>query len=269
HGKMGSPMPATPLPRTTSGSSHADENGAVPFQGGESLAPGAEASPPGYWPDRRQSHEAHRLPHAVTFGHDQKSCSQLLSELMHRVPEEGMSLRGLIHSLGERGLLMACMVFCIPSMLPIPMPGISIPQGFIIGLIGLGLLLNRAPMLPERLLEFRLAHRSLFLILEKGASLFARIEKLSFPRLDILTRGFLIRTVNGTLLVAGSALLMAPFPIPFSNVLPAYAILFLAFGIMQRDGFLVIGSYVMLLFSIAYIAAVLFFGMAWLGRLFG
>ena len=186
---------------------------------------------------------------------------------MQLVPAEGMTLRTIIHSLGERGLLIACMVFCIPSMLPIPMPGMSIPQGFIIGLIGLGLLLNRAPLLPERLLQFRLAHKSLFLILEKGTKLFARIEKLSYPRLDFLTRGMVVRAVNGTLLVVGAALLMAPFPIPFSNVLPAYAILLLAFGIMQRDGWLVIGSYAMLGLSILYITMVFVFGMAWIQSL--
>lgn len=217
--------------------------------------------------DRRHGHEPHRIANAVTFQNDRKSCSQALFDLMQTVPAEGMSLRTIIHSLGERGLLMACMVFCIPSMLPIPMPGMSIPQGFIIGLIGLGLLLNRAPLLPERLLEFRMAHKSLFLILEKGTKLFARIEKLSFPRLDFLTRGPLVRAVNGTLLVASAALLMAPFPIPFSNVLPAYAILFLAFGVMQRDGWLVIGSYVMLALSVLYVTLVFVFGMAWIQSL--
>lgn len=218
--------------------------------------------------ERRHSHDPHRIPNAVTFQNDQKSCSQLLFDLMQVVPAEGMSLRTLIHSLGERGLLMVCMVFCLPSLLPIPLPGMSMPQGFVIGLIGVGLLLNRAPMLPDRVLNFRLAHKNLFLILEKGTQLFARIEKLSHPRLDGLTRSRLMHIVNGILLVTGAALLMAPFPIPFSNVLPAYGILFLAFGSMQRDGWLVLAGYAMLVLSVAYIAAVLGFGAAWIHSLF-
>lgn len=223
---------------------------------------------PGLRGERRHHPEAHRIAGAVTFQNDQKSCSQLLFDLLQTIPRDGMSVRTLIHSLGERGLLMSCMIFCLPSMVPIPLPGISMPQGFIIGLIGLGLLLNRAPMLPDRLLEFRLAHRSLFLILEKGTRLFARIEKLSHPRLDALTCGPVMRAVNGVLLVAGAALLMAPFPIPFSNVLPAYSILLLAFGIMQRDGWLIMASYAALAVSVAYIGAVLAFGMAGIRALF-
>jgi hypothetical protein len=249
------------MPPTTS--SHLPARPAAP----ENALPGT----PGDWApkvERRQGHEAHRIANAVTFEHDPKSCSQLLFDLMQVLPREGMSLRTLIHSLGQRGLLMACMIFCLPSMLPIPMPGMSIPQGFVIGLLGLGLLLNRAPMLPERILNYRIAHRNLFLILEKGTQLFARIEKLSHPRIDILTGGTIVRAANGTLLVVGAALLMAPFPIPFSNVLPAYGILFLAFGMMQRDGWLIIASYAALLLSVLYIALVMGFGMAWISGIF-
>lgn len=244
--------------------SHLPARPAVPGKS-PSEAPSDWIAPP---EERRHGHEPRRIANAVTFEHDQKSCSQLLFDLLQVAPGEGMSVRTLIHSLGERGLLMACMIFCLPSMLPIPIPGMSVPQGFIIGLLGLGLLLNRAPMLPERVLDYRISPRNLFLILEKGTRLFARIEKVSHPRIDILTRGIVIRAVNGTLLVTGAAFLMAPFPIPFSNVMPAYAILFLAFGIMQRDGWLVIAGYASLLLSILYVALVLGFGMAWVGSLF-
>jgi hypothetical protein len=231
-------------------------------------AASAKAGRPQTRVERRHGHEARRIANAVTFQNDRKSCSQLLFDLLQTIPAEGMSVRTLIHSLGERGLLMACMIFCLPSMLPIPIPGMSIPQGFVIGLIGLGLLLNRAPMLPERILAYRLAHGNLALILGKGTQLFNAIERLSHPRLDVLTRGVVIRAVNGTLLVVGAALLMAPFPIPFSNLLPAYAILFLAFGAMQRDGWLILASYLMLLLSFGYIGGVMTLGVAGLKALF-
>lgn len=259
------PSPSSPTPARNAASPDRSLSAERPARtGGPAGRPAGPAAPRLEWRERRRVADPHRIPHAVTFQHDPHGCSQLLFGLMQAIPPEGMSVRTLIHSLGERGLLMACIVFCLPSMVPIPLPGISVPQGLLIGLIGLGLLLNRAPMLPERVLDYRLGRRNLLLILEKGTRLFARIEKLSHPRLDALTRGAVIRAVNGTLLVAGAALLMAPFPIPFSNVLPAYAILFLAFGNMQRDGWLVLAAYATLIFAILYIAAVLHFGAAWI-----
>ncbi|MDB5051414.1 MAG: exopolysaccharide synthesis protein ExoD [Fibrobacteres bacterium] len=209
----------------------------------------------------------HPSAHTVPFELEDKSCSQVLFDLLQTAPKDGMTVRALIHSLGERGLLMACMVFALPSMLPLPLPGMSIPQGTIIMLIGLGLLFNRAPMLPERLLEYRLPHKSLFLILEKGARLFHRIEKLSYPRMLPMTHGW-VHGLNGILLVLGAIILLAPLPIPFSNVLPAYGILFTAFGTLQRDGWLVIAGYVMYILTVVYIALVFIFGMTWIYSLF-
>lgn len=209
----------------------------------------------------------HPSAHTVPFDVEDKSCSQVLMDLMQSAPKDGMTVRALIHALGERGLLMACMVFCIPSMLPIPIPGISIPQGLVIALIGLGVVLNRAPMLPDRLLEYRLHHKNLFMMLEKGAHLFQRIEKISYPRMNVLTHGG-AHAFTGVMVVVGALLLMAPFPIPFSNVLPAYGILFLAFGTLQRDGWLVVAGYVMYLLTILYVTLVMAFGAAWIYSLF-
>jgi hypothetical protein len=48
-------------------------------------------------------------------------------------------------------------------------------------------------------------------------------------------------TLNNCALITGSVLLMAPFGlIPFSNTLPALALLFLAIGLLQRDGLCVL-----------------------------
>jgi hypothetical protein len=77
-----------------------------------------------------------------------------------------------------------------------------------------------------------------------------------------------VHALNGILLVFGAAILMAPLPIPFSNVLPAYGILFIAFGTLQRDGWLVIAGYAMYIVTIAYVVLVFMFGMSWISHLF-
>lgn len=224
----------------------------------------------------RPEHGPHPSTHTVPFEVEDKSCSQVLFDLMQMAPRDGMTVRALIHALGERGLLMACMLFALPSLLPIPIPGMSVPQGLVITMIGLGIVLNRAPLLPERLLEYRLPHKNLFQILEKGARLFHRIEKVSYPRLLPLTHGW-VHALNGILLVGGAVVLSLPLPIPFSNVLPAYGILFTAFGTLQRDGWLVLAGYGMYLLTGLYLGLIFAFGMggvvhllhaSWIHRLF-
>jgi hypothetical protein len=55
-------------------------------------------------------------------------------------------------------------------------------------------------------------------------------------------------------------MLMAPLPLPFSNTFPAYGILFLAVGTLERDGYVVLAGYLMVLLSVSYLAAVVAIG---------
>jgi len=73
--------------------------------------------------------------------------------------------------------------------------------------------------------------------------------------------------VNGILLVLSALLLMIPLPLPFSNTLPAYGILLLATGSLERDGYVVIAGYLMVLLSIAYLSVVAVMGTAWVQTL--
>jgi hypothetical protein len=186
----------------------------------------------------------------VKFEHADKSISQVLSEIASSMHVDGLTLYELLERLGERGLLMLSLVLTIPFLLPISIPGSSVPFGLIIALVGMGIITNRSPWLPARLMNRRLSAEKLILMLERGAKLFARIERLTHPRLLILTHGVALTRLNGILLVVSALLLMAPFPIPGSNLPPAYAILFLAIGSMERDGYLIVAGYVTVLLTI-------------------
>lgn len=74
--------------------------------------------------------------------------------------------------------------------------------------------------------------------------------------------------INGLMLIVGAMLLMAPFGlIPFSNTLPGLAILFLAIGVLQRDGRSVLLGYTTLVLTTLYFAFLLLGGIAVLQRM--
>jgi len=116
------------------------------------------------------------------------------------MPAEGLTLQGLLERLGERGLLILCMVLTMPFLLPVSIPGSSIPFGVLIALIAVGLVTHRAPWLPARLMNRRLARGQVVPLLEKGVRLFARLERLIHPRLWPLTHGATVGRFNGILL---------------------------------------------------------------------
>ncbi len=58
-------------------------------------------------------------------------------------------------------------------------------------------------------------------------------------------------------MVAGAALLMVPFGfLPFSNTLPAIALLFIAAGFMQRGGLYMLLGHLVNIATVFYFAAV-------------
>jgi hypothetical protein len=152
------------------------------------------------------------------------------------------------------------MVLTIPFLLPVSIPGSSLPFGAVIALNAVSLITHRSPWLPERLLHQRLVAAQVVSVLAKGARLLARLEQWSQPRLLPLTRGLTIGRVNGILLLVCGILLMAPVPLPLANSLPAYGVLFLAIGSLERDGYAVLAGYVMVLFTLAYFGAVMVLG---------
>jgi hypothetical protein len=189
-----------------------------------------------------------------------KPVSTVLSEIIQMMPAEGLTLQTLLELLGGRGLLIFCMVLTIPFLLPVSIPGTSTPFGLLIMLNALGLAMQKSPWLPARLMNRRIARRQLVPMLEQGAHLFARLEKLIRPRLLILTHRASMGRLNVMLLGFSGLLLTAPLPLPFSNTLPAYGVLFLAIGNLERDGYAVLAGYLMVLLSLAYFATVAILG---------
>jgi hypothetical protein len=176
------------------------------------------------------------------------------------MPAEGLSLREFLARLGAHGPLLWCMVLTIPFLLPVSLPGSSLPFGAVIALNAVSLITHRSPWLPERLLHRRLAAAQVTPVLAKGTRLLARLEPWSQPRLLPLTHGLTVGRVNSILLLVCGILLMAPVPLPLANTLPAYGVLFLAVGSVGRDGYAVLAGYMMVLFTLAYFGAVMVLG---------
>jgi hypothetical protein len=196
-----------------------------------------------------------------------KKFSQALLEIAGEVGSQGLALSELLEKIGVRGLLMFSMVLTIPFLLPVSIPGTSAPFGFIICLIAVGIILNRPPWLPKRLMSKRISKEHSVSMLTQGAGLFAKIEKLIHPRLPFLTHQATLGRLNGAVMALTAVLLMAPVPLPLTNTLPAYGVLFLAAGSLERDGFAILAGYLMLSLTIIYFTVIFLFGLTGLRAL--
>lgn len=191
--------------------------------------------------------------------HDTKaSLSRVLTGAATSLEGETTSVRELLALIGEQGMLMLCIFLTIPFLVPVSIPGVSTVFGLLVILIGVGVATNRVPWLPNRLIDRRFPTRKLCPALEQGAKILQRLERFLHPRWEVLTRSAAMNRFNGAMIVLAGLLLMAPFGlIPFSNTLPALAALFLAAGMVERDGLFVFLGYLAIVATIVYFAVLI------------
>jgi hypothetical protein len=187
------------------------------------------------------------------------SLGEKLQVIITHLPPGKVTLAEIRDLLGQDGLLLFTAFLTIVFLIPVSIPGVSTVFGAAILLIGISRLLNRSLWLPTRFLERQLPTDKLSAGLNRGVILFHRLERISRShRLKWLTSGGFVGALNDCAIIVGAGLLMAPFGlIPFSNTLPALAILFFTIGLLQRDGVCILFGYLVTLATIVYFTLLL------------
>jgi len=209
-------------------------------------------------------------PQVETGKQPDQKLSEKFAAIARGLPDEKLPVRELLERVGQSGMLLVAVFLTLPFLVPVSVPGISTVFGLLIILIGIGFALDRLPWLPSLILDRKVPAGSLGKALEQGSKLVARIEKFLHPRLGFLVHGPGAGRFNGLVLAFAGVLLMAPFGfVPFSNTIPGLAILFLALGMLERDGVFVLLGYLMTVATCVYFG-VLIWG-AWVAgvRIFG
>jgi hypothetical protein len=166
------------------------------------------------------------------------SLGEKLGVVIGNLPPNEVTLAEIRDLVGQDGLLLLTLLLTLVFMVPVSIPGVSTVFGGAILLIGISRLLARNLWLPKFLAQRVLPSEKVRAALSKGSIWLHRLERVSRPhRLSRLVSVGVMDTLSNVALIIGALLLMAPFGlIPFSNTLPALALLFLAIGLLQRDG---------------------------------
>lgn len=188
-----------------------------------------------------------------SFQDSAKPLGVALQELVEGIRGDSITLRQLMDEIGEQGLLLVCALACLPFLIPVSIPGVSTVFGAAIILISVAIFLNRMPWLPKRILDRALDSNKLIPALKKGVGVVSRIDRYIRPRMLGVTGSSAVNRLNALAITAGGVLLMFPLGlIPFSNTLPAIAILLTTIGMIQRDGLMVLGGYLFLFLTTVY-----------------
>lgn len=200
--------------------------------------------------------------------HADTGAPETISALLHRLasapgggrPPEHVSLGELVASLETRAFGIVLMLLAIPNLTPGPtIPFFStffgLPLIFVAGQMMLG---YQAPWIPERLARVLIPRRRLSETIAAALPRLRRVEHILKPRLRRLAGPAMSRAVGALGIVLG---LLLTLPIPLYSMLPAFAVLLVAFGLLAHDGLaVVLGA------AMAAIAVAALVGLIWLAR---
>ena len=190
-----------------------------------------------------------------------------LAELRRRSAGQSLTVEDLEKALKGRGFAMLLLLLALPFCF-IPVLGLSIPFGLAVLIIGIRIAAGLKPWLPAFIRGKRISPTRLAKVLDCGIRFARTMEKLVKPRMRFLQRWPGMMNLIGLGIASGGLLLLLPLPIPFSNTIPAWAVVLLTAGMMERDGLLVLLGHVTTLASWAFIALCWLLGAQGIERLF-
>jgi hypothetical protein len=175
-----------------------------------------------------------------------------LAELRDLSAERALTLREVIGLLGGRAYTLLVLLLALPFITPIPLPGLSTPFGLAIALIALRLSFGQRPWLPKKLQRKELPAGFIHKVFGFAERTLRFFEKFLRPRFTVLTDTPLLVQLHAVVILLAALVLLLPLPIPFTNSFPAWAILLLAAGLLERDGVFVLAGYVVFAAGVLY-----------------
>ncbi len=176
-----------------------------------------------------------------------------LDEIEKKCVTGEVSLKIIFNIFGNDGHYLLIFFLILPFLQPIPLFGLSTPFGILIAIVAYFSYLGRPPFVPKRWEDKKLSGPTVLKIAEGSERVFEKISFMLHPRWESFFKGpFLI--VNIMLLILNAILLALPLPIPFSNAMPAWMILFQALGHLEKDGLFIVLSYLQTAICLVYFA---------------
>ncbi|MEM7617270.1 MAG: exopolysaccharide biosynthesis protein, partial [Pseudomonadota bacterium] len=167
--------------------------------------------------------------------------SDLLLEIQdNKDGQEKITVSYLIKKLEHRSFAMMLLIFCLIPAMPLPSQGIATILSIPVIIIAFQMILAKQQVwLPKIISNKSIAMARLSKIIDVAIPYVKKFEKISKPRLIKLQNKKFERILGIIILLC--AISMA-IPVPFSNTIPSIAILFIALGLIEKDGLAIIAG---------------------------
>lgn len=149
-------------------------------------------------------------------------------------------------------------ILALPSALPVPAPGYSVPFGIALILLGVQIALAReTPWFPDRVLRRTVKVKENSKALDAMVKFLAFFEHFVRPRLRfVFSTGFIFRGLGLMVMLCGFSMCI---PVPLTNTAPAFGVFLIGLGMLEEDGLASLAGFAASITGIALAITVLVF----------
>lgn len=176
-----------------------------------------------------------------------KQLSQILYEALDKFTGDTLTVQQLSNELGIRAYGTFLILMSLPNFIPL----VSFISCTLLLFHSLQMALGvEKPWLPKFIREFSFKQATFRSLIARYAYILEKFEQLIRPRLLFMSSKLYTRLTGMAIFLLNLVLL---FPIPFSNLVPSLAVMFIGFGLIQRDGLVILISALLgLIYSVFY-----------------
>lgn len=175
------------------------------------------------------------------------STSALINDIYNKNIEDNIKIGTLLKSIDSGGFALLNLIFSIILMIPLP-PPIAIIAGLIVMFLSFQMIIGMKEVwLPKFITEKSIKRSTLSVIVEKSTIYLYKLERFTRRRFTFVSNPITERIIGAFIFFLAGITLT---PIVFANTIPGLAIILISFGMINKDGLMVIIGFIVGIFSI-------------------
>lgn len=163
--------------------------------------------------------------------------TQVIEDVVSRSSADRIPVRDLVEAMESVGFGLAMMIFAFGVIIPMPppVPGIiSIP----LVIFSLQMIAGyTSPKLPKKFSDMSVKRSILAMLVQKSAPYIRKVERFLRPRWTFMINQTAERIIGIFTLLFSIFVLL---PLPLSNFIPGLGVLIISFGLLGKDGLVII-----------------------------
>ncbi len=193
------------------------------------------------------------------------NATKAIEDVVKSSSADRVAINDVINAMDAVGFGLVMMIFAFGIIIPTPPPFPSIISTPLVIFSYQMFKGYSSPRLPKKFINLSVKRSVLAMLVQKSSSLIRKIEKFLKPRYHFMNKP-LAEKITGFFMLLFSSFIVLPMPL--SNYIPGLGILIASFGMLSKDGLVVILGIIVGCMGIAISTIAIFLGIEFITNFF-